>query len=128
MIFSQHPSKTTMETLQRKIMCDANRTNNSNFFKVPHRGIKCFLKFAPTFLFLILIKLKAFRVTQNETPKMVKFSTSTNKLSKKSRNMSVYSFHPDHYGIIHYCLYCNSLFLGLYVLPVYHSLHSLLLY
>ena len=33
-------------------------------------------------LFLISIKLKAFHVTQNETPKLVKMSASTNKFSQ----------------------------------------------
>ena len=42
------------------------------------------MNFAPMFLFfIILMKLKAFRVTKNETPNMVKMSASTNKLSKK---------------------------------------------
>ena len=39
------------------------------------------LKCAPIFLFFISMKLKVFRVTQNETPKIAKMSVSTTKLS-----------------------------------------------
>ena len=35
-----------------------------------HRGIEGLQKCSPIFLFFISIKLKAFHVTQNETPKM----------------------------------------------------------
>ena len=37
----------------------------------------------PMFFLLPLMKFKVFRVTQNETPKIVKMSASTNKLSQK---------------------------------------------
>ena len=40
--------------------------------KGQHIGIEDFLHCAPTFLLFISIKLKAFRVTQNDTPKMIK--------------------------------------------------------
>ena len=46
------------------------------------------MKCETIFLFFILIELKVFYITQNETHKMVKISASTNKLSKKLRNMS----------------------------------------
>ena len=45
-------------------------------------GIEELLNCAPIFLFFyILMIFKAFCVTQNDTPKMVKVSASTNKLS-----------------------------------------------
>ena len=64
------------------------RGNEENFFAqrteattptilkhVQHRGIEEFLNCAPMFLFFISMKLKTFRVTQNETPKMGKNSS-----------------------------------------------------
>ena len=49
------------------------------FKKVRHRGIKDSLNCDLMFLFIIPMKLKTFRITQNDTPEMVKMYVSTNK-------------------------------------------------
>ena len=54
------------------------------FKKGRHRGIEDLLKCAPMFLFFILMKLKAFCVTQNDTPKIVKMSAFTNTVHRYS--------------------------------------------
>ena len=58
---------------QGNVLCGANGSNNFiNVEKGKHRGIEDVMNCALMFLFLISMKLKAFCVTQNETPKMVK--------------------------------------------------------
>ena len=66
-----------------KIWCNVNETNNSiEINQKRHRGIENFLSCAPMFLFFpFCMKLKAFRVTQNDTPILVKMSVFTNNLS-----------------------------------------------
>ena len=54
---------------------------NHQIKKVQHILIEDLLNCATMFLSFIKVKLKAIRVTQTETPKMVKMSASTNKLS-----------------------------------------------
>ena len=53
------------------------------FKKVKHNFIEDLLNCALTSLFFILMKLKAFRVTQHETPKMVEKLASNNIFSQK---------------------------------------------
>ena len=50
-------------------------------------GIEDLLKCAPMLYFFRSMILKAFCVTQNETPKLAKMSVSTNKLSIFLRNV-----------------------------------------
>ena len=61
-----------MEPSQREKLCDTNKTNNSiNFKRGSCKDIEDLLYRA---LIYILIKLKAFFITQNDTPKMEKNS------------------------------------------------------
>ena len=66
----------------RKKLCDANRRENIINLKIRHGIIEDLLNCTPVILFSPLpMKLKAFLVTQNESPKMVNMSAS--KLSKE---------------------------------------------
>ena len=82
-IVIQKPSKMTIKPSQRvNFLYNFNRRNNSINSRKRHRVIEYLLKFAPMYIYIsILMNLKAFCVTQNETTKMEKMSVSTNKLS-----------------------------------------------
>ena len=70
--------------LTRKLWFNTNGRNNyTNLKEGQHRGIEDLLNCSTTFLFFsISVKLKVFRVTQNETSKMAKFSVSANRMSR----------------------------------------------
>ena len=91
-----------------------------------HRGIEDFLKWAYTFFFLS-IKLKLFRITQNDTPKMVKKFASTNRLSHffaERFYWSLFIFFVLLFGLrilnkFHYLLIPRFFLLVVYLLNVY---------
>ena len=58
-------------TRSKFVRCERNQKIHK-LKKRQQRGIGDLLKCDPMFLFFITIKLKTFRVTQNETPKTVK--------------------------------------------------------
>ena len=67
----------------RKFLCGANGSNNSINNKMTTQGnIRLAELFPYVLVFKISMKLKAFHVTQNETPKVFKNSASANKLSQ----------------------------------------------
>ena len=75
----------TMDPLQWKnIYTVQTEPTTPSIKKVGRKGVEDLLNCALTFLFFISTKLKEFCVTQNETPKMVKMSASTNNLSHKN--------------------------------------------
>ena len=72
-----------MDTSQRGGNVRRERSQQLHELKVGrHRGIEDLLNCAPRLLFFISMKLKVFRVTHNDTPKMVKMSASTNNFSQ----------------------------------------------
>ena len=88
--FNQHPSKMTIEPSQWEKNC-AMRTEPTtpSIKKGRHMIIEDLLKCALMLLFFISIKLKVFRFTQNETPKMVKIPASTNDLFQPKMSPSL---------------------------------------
>ena len=66
----------------RIFLCDANGGNNQINKKRTTKGNRRLALCALTLLLKKMIQLKALRVTKRDTPKMVKISASTNKLSR----------------------------------------------
>ena len=76
-----------------KTLCNTKGVNNSiNLKNEGVRAYKTCLNVPLSSCFLILMKLKEFHVTQNEAPKMVKISTSTNNLSRNFMEDVRYKF------------------------------------